>query len=129
MVCDPCRRHPLAPDAIVLSQGGGTRTLQSGGHMFKGTVVKFTLRQADIEHATDPACCFVYQRRPLADSRGGAGLALASGRGVCRSSAEFSDGAATRVGESGRDVVFLQDMFNVGVELVVNVGYVESECC
>ena len=45
------------------------------------------------------------------------------------SSGEFSDGTATRVGESGRDVVFRQDMFNVGIELVVNVGYVESECC
>ena len=61
--------------------------------------------------------------------QGRAGLALASPRGVCRSSGEFSDGAATRVGESGRDVVFRHDMFNDGIELVVNVGYVESECC
>ena len=65
----------------------------------------------------------------MADSRGGTSLALASARGGCWSSGKFSDGAATRVGESGRDVVFRQDMFNVGVELVVNVGYVESECC
>ena len=49
--------------------------------------------------------------------------------GCLRSSGEFSDGAATRVGEPGSDVVFRQDMFNDGIELVVNVGYVESECC
>ena len=65
----------------------------------------------------------------MADSRGETGLALASARGVCRSSGKFSDGAATRVVESGREVLFRQDMFNVGVELVVNVWYVESEFC
>ena len=42
----------------------------------------------------------------VTESRVGAGLALACARVVCRSSGQLSDGAATRVGELGRDVVF-----------------------
>ena len=55
------RHRIMSP--VVLSQGRQSRTLPSGGYVLTGTVLKFTLCQADIEQTTELTGSFVNDSR------------------------------------------------------------------